>query len=134
MLPPIAPNCLARLAGVPASALSVIPVLVLDGVLLGALGDRRPPESSYGGALFTSFVVAALVEETMKVAVVYAVAWDRKNYDERLDAVVYGARAGLGFALVENILYMLQQQTLDGAIQTWVLRACLLYTSPSPRD
>ena len=106
-------------------ALSVIPVLVLDGVLLGALGDRRPPESSYGGALFTSFIVAALVEEVMKVAVVYAVAWDRRAFDERLDAVVYGARAGLGFALVENVFYLLGQIELQGLIVTWILRAML---------
>lgn len=106
-------------------ALSVIPVLILDGVLLGGLGDRRPPETSYGGAVFTAFVVAALVEETMKVTAVYAVAWDRPAYDERLDAVVYGARAGLGFALVENVLYLLGQVELKGLIVTWILRAVL---------
>jgi len=105
--------------------LSVIPTLVFDGVLTGGMGDHAPAQSSYGGALFTSFVVAALVEETMKVAVVYAVAWDRKNYDERLDAVVYGARAGLGFALVENIFYLLGQVELKGLIVTWILRAVL---------
>ncbi len=106
-------------------ALSVIPVLVLAGVLLGTLGDAAPREGTYAGALFTSFVVAALIEECMKVAVVYAVAWDRKSYDERLDAVVYGARAGLGFALVENILYLLGQVELRGLIITWILRAAL---------
>lgn len=105
--------------------LSVIPTLIFDGVLTGGMGDHAPAQSSYGGALFTSFVVAALVEETMKVAVVYAVAWDRKNYDERLDAVVYGARAGLGFALVENIFYLLGQVELKGLIVTWILRAVL---------
>ncbi len=106
-------------------ALSVIPVLVLDGALLGGLGDRRPPEGTYGGALFTSFIVAAMVEETMKVAMVYAVAWDRRAFDERMDAVVYGARAGLGFALVENILYLLGQVELEGLVVTWILRAVL---------
>ena len=105
--------------------LSVIPTLVLDGVLLGGLGDRAPSAGSYGAALFTSYVVAAMVEETMKVAVVYAVAWDRKSYDERLDAVVYGARAGLGFALVENVFYLLGQVELKGLIVTWILRAVL---------
>ncbi|MEZ4399708.1 MAG: PrsW family intramembrane metalloprotease [Kofleriaceae bacterium] len=106
-------------------ALSVIPILIADGVLLGALGDARPPESSYGGALFTSFVVAALIEESGKVAVVYLVAWRRRAYDERLDAVVYGARAGLGFAMVENILYLMGQVELKGVIITWILRAVL---------
>ncbi len=105
--------------------LSVIPTLVFDGVLTGGMGDRVPPQSSYGGALFTSFIVAALVEEVMKVSVVYAVAWDRKSYDERLDAVVYGARAGLGFALVENVFYLLGQVELQGLIVTWILRAVL---------
>lgn len=105
--------------------LSVIPTLVLDSVLLGGMGGAVPREGTYAAALFTSYVVAALVEETMKVSVVYAVAWDRKAYDERLDAVVYGARAGLGFALVENVFYLLGQVELKGLIITWVLRAVL---------
>jgi RsiW-degrading membrane proteinase PrsW (M82 family) len=105
--------------------LSVIPTLVYDSVLLGGLGDNRPPETSYGGALFTAFIVAAFVEEAMKVMVVYAVAWDRRAYDERMDAVVYGARAGLGFALVENVFYLLGQVELRGLIVTWILRAVL---------
>lgn len=108
-----------------AGALSVVPTLIFDSILLGSLGEHRPPESSYGGALFTAFIVAALVEETMKVVMVYAVAWDRRAYDERMDAVVYGARAGLGFALVENVFYLLGQVELKGLIVTWILRAVL---------
>lgn len=105
--------------------LSVIPTLIYDGALLGGLGEHRPPETSYAGAIFTAFIVAALVEEAMKVMIVYAVAWDRRAYDERMDAVVYGARAGLGFALVENVFYLLGQVELQGLIVTWILRAVL---------
>lgn len=105
--------------------LSVIPTLLYDGALIGALGKHQPSEHTYAGALFTAFVVAAFVEEAMKVMVVYAVAWDRPAYDERMDAVVYGARAGLGFALVENVFYLLGQVELQGLIVTWILRAVL---------
>src|SRR5690606_12849632 len=39
--------------------------------------------------------------------------------------IVYASRAGLGFALVENVLYLLQETTLGGQLQTWILRAVL---------
>jgi protease PrsW len=105
--------------------LAVIPTLIIDAVLLGGMGDHQPSEATYLGAVFTSFIVAALIEEAMKVSVVYAVAWDRTAYDERLDAVVYGARAGLGFALVENVFYLLGEVELKGLVVTWLLRAVL---------
>jgi RsiW-degrading membrane proteinase PrsW (M82 family) len=105
-------------------ALSVIPVIGLAFALSAALGPAVPPEHTYAGAVYHAFVQAAAIEELCKIAVVYWV-FARPEFDERLDGIVYASRAGLGFALVENVLYLLGQQELGGLVVTWVLRALL---------
>ena len=42
-----------------------------------------------------------------------------------MDGIVYAARAGLGFALVENVLYLLGPDDLQGQIHMWIGRAVL---------
>ena len=108
-----------------AGMLSVIPALVLEVVLSNQVGARLEPQLTYQGASFQAFVVAAAVEEACKILVVYWVVWRRPEFDERLDGIVYASRAGLGFALVENVLYLLQQDSLQGQLVVWVMRALL---------
>ena len=105
--------------------LSVIPALILELVVGATIGERLEPAMTYQGASFKAFVVAAAIEEACKIMVVYWIVWRRPEFDERMDGIVYASRAGLGFALVENILYLMQQDTLGGQLQTWVLRAIL---------
>jgi RsiW-degrading membrane proteinase PrsW (M82 family) len=56
---------------------------------------------------------------------VYWVVWRRPEFDERMDGIVYASRAGLGFALVENVMYLLGQHSLQGQLIVWVERALL---------
>ncbi|CAN5600706.1 hypothetical protein BH11MYX1_BH11MYX1_05860 [soil metagenome] len=108
-----------------AGMLSVIPALVLEVVLSNTLGETIPPQLTYQGSSFHAFVVAGAVEEACKILVVYWVVWKRPEFDERMDGIVYASRAGLGFALVENVLYLLNQGTIGGEIQVWIMRAVL---------
>jgi protease PrsW len=105
--------------------LSVIPAIILESTVLGTLGESVEPRMTYQGASFHAFVIAAAIEEACKIAVVYWVVWRKPEFDERMDGIVYASRAGLGFALVENVLYLLQEATLGGQLQTWILRAVL---------
>jgi RsiW-degrading membrane proteinase PrsW (M82 family) len=104
-----------------AGALSVIPVLVVGYLLL----QVSPAEHSYEGALYHSFVVAAAVEELAKVLCVYWFVWHRPEFDERLDGIVYATRAGLGFAMIENIAYLSLASSMGDFLLTFVLRALL---------
>jgi protease PrsW len=52
------------------------------------------------------FLVVGPVEELLKLLVVYLYAYRRREFDEMLDGVIYSAAAGLGFAAVENIVYL----------------------------
>lgn len=97
---PEPPGALRRMAV--AGALAVVPVALVEVVVNAAY----PKETTLFGAFFTGFAVAGLVEESAKALCLRIVAWNRPEFDERLDAMVYAAWAGLGFALVENIGYL----------------------------
>ena len=107
-------------------ALSVIPAIVIEMLLSNNVGATIEPEFTYQGSSFKAFVVAAGVEEACKILVVYWIVWRRPEFDERMDGIVYAARAGLGFALVENVMYLLfLAPTVQDQIQMWILRAVL---------
>jgi RsiW-degrading membrane proteinase PrsW (M82 family) len=101
-------------------AVSVLPCILLEHVLLGV---------AVGGpwlhVFYKSFIVAAAVEELAKVAVVYLAIWNHPAFDERLDGIVYATRAGLGFALVENIAYLLGTKTAGAFVAMYLVRALL---------
>ncbi|MBL0212450.1 MAG: PrsW family intramembrane metalloprotease [Myxococcales bacterium] len=105
--------------------LSVIPAILLERWLISDIGASVAPQFTYQGASYHAFVVAAGVEEACKIAVVYWIVWRRPEFDERMDGIVYAARAGLGFALVENVGYLLGQESIQGQLYVWVARALL---------
>jgi RsiW-degrading membrane proteinase PrsW (M82 family) len=120
------PPTLRRLVAV-IGMLSVIPALLLELGLSASLGEvLEPPDLTYQGATFKSFVVAAGVEEACKIGVIYWIVWGRPEFDERLDGIVYACRAGLGFALVENVMYLMFVATsFEDQLVMWILRATL---------
>jgi len=52
------------------------------------------------------FFFLALIEETMKFAAAYVVAFRSKAFDEPIDAVIYMVTAALGFSAIENALFL----------------------------
>jgi protease PrsW len=102
-------------------ALVAIPVIVVQ-LIVGAIGPDSP---GYWNSFYTSFFVAALVEESGKLWVIMRIAWRRPEFDERMDGLVYGAYAGLGFALLENIGYLAGSESMDALIGTFIARALL---------
>jgi len=85
-----------------AGALAVVPVAIVEVIVT----QVYPSETTVAGAFFSGFLVAGLVEESAKAVCLRLVVWRRPEFDERLDAMVYAAWAGLGFALVENVGYL----------------------------
>jgi protease PrsW len=98
---------LGGIAVIPAAlvelGLEMIPVLRMGGLI---------------GAFVKSFVVVAPVEEALKLAVVMIFIWKNKNFNEENDGIVYVGSAAIGFALVENIMYVLQH-----GVSTGIMRA-----------
>lgn len=71
---------------------------------------------SEGAAEFgTTSIVAPIVEETLKGLAVLAVfLMFRKEFDSVLDGIVYGAITAMGFAAIENVLYIYRNGYQDG--------------------
>lgn len=99
--------------------LSTIPVIFVQ------LGLEKANPGGVPGALYTSFFVAALTEETAKALALYFAVWRHPAFDERLDGIVYATRAGLGFALVENVGYLMGAESMSGFVGIFVIRAVL---------
>ena len=78
---------------------------------LGAIvaGFVSPEWLMLGGEparLFEAFVLSGLIEETSKWVILLTAVYSWDEFDEPLDGVVYGVAIALGFATLENILYV----------------------------
>ena len=79
---------------------------------------------SEGAAEFgTTSIVAPLIEESLKGLAILAVfLMFRKEFDSVLDGVVYGAVTAMGFAAIENVLYIYRNGYQEGGWEGfWVL-------------
>lgn len=70
-------------------------------------------------------IVAPLIEEPTKAVILLLVATSR-YFDNTTDGFVYGAAAGLGFGMTENMLYFYQTSQLAGfdlshGVQSWAM-------------
>lgn len=95
---------------------TILGVLVAPAVLI--LGHFLLPDISgdtFIGAFLTSFIDAAIPEEGLKFVALFILASRCRHFDEAFDGVVYAVCIGMGFAGIENILY------LFGADDGWIL-------------
>lgn len=64
------------------------------------------PGHTISGVAISAFLVVALTEELGKFIILRFYAYPKKSFDEPLDGIVYGIMIGMGFATLENILYV----------------------------
>ena len=57
-------------------------------------------------SLTFAFLGPALCEEALKLWVVYGYCRSHSAFDEPIDGIIYGVTASLGFATLENVLYV----------------------------
>ncbi len=55
---------------------------------------------------FTSFIIAGFTEELFKRIVVLKIGYLHVAFNEKLDGIVYAVMTSLGFATLENIMYV----------------------------
>ncbi len=68
-------------------------------------------ESGMLNCFILSFLVVALIEEGYKFLILYLGTWRNKNFNHKYDAIVYAVFISLGFATLENILYIIKHGT-----------------------
>jgi RsiW-degrading membrane proteinase PrsW (M82 family) len=96
--------------------LVVIPVAVFEQVTGLVVPDT-----------IASFTTVPVIEECGKFLVVYLTIYRHREFSEPVDGIVYAVAAALGFATLENVLYVATsyETSLTSAISTGVVRALL---------
>ena len=85
---------------------------------LGMLAGLFP--GAFLSSFHASFFEAAIPEEIAKFLVLYFLIWKSKELDHHYDGIVYAVFISLGFALIENILYV-----MEGGMNVAIVRAVL---------
>jgi len=99
-----------------------IPVAVLEyGIKALLFGANGEPATLFGTTM-EAFFVAALPEEGAKLLVLWLLLRKNKYFDEHIDGIVYAVCVGLGFAVIENIMYVI---TSDNWVLVALMRSLL---------
>jgi len=82
-------------------------IMTIPAAALEFIVDYIMPYSDSGSLsqiIWGTFIVIAPVEEYLKYLVIKRKIYGHPEFNERLDGVIYGVIAGLGFASLENIM------------------------------
>jgi len=81
-----------------------IPVAIIESRLYpGSIQDTM----SLSTAAYLAFIVAGVTEESGKFLVVRFSAYNSRYFEQPEDGLIYSASAALGFATLENVIYVL---------------------------
>ena len=80
---------------------STIPAIFFQSYFI----DWENPQSLYATSLF-AFLGVALTEELSKFILFRRFVYPQKDFNEPIDGIVYGVMVGLGFATLENVMYV----------------------------
>ena len=88
-------------------ALSGIPAALVESLLTGVVQNLLEEGTLLYNFVF-GFIVAALVEESFKFFFLYKFTFKNPTFTYRFDGVVYAVFVSMGFAILENVLYVFQ--------------------------
>ena len=89
-------------------ALSVIFSLIGEEITMRMIPRIMHSTSSIAYYAVLAFLGVAVVEETGKYLALRLATWRNPNFNYTFDGIVYSVYASLGFALVENIVYVIR--------------------------
>ena len=69
-------------------------------------------------SLALKFLIYAFIEEFFKFLVIFLLIFPLKIFDEPIDAIIYMSVSALGFAFIENMLYILK---IDAEISSYLI-------------
>ena len=76
--------------------------------------------SPFARSFFDAFFQAAFPEEISKLIILYWLVWKHKDFDQHFDGIIYAVFVSMGFALVENLMYV-----YEGGLNVALIRAVL---------
>jgi RsiW-degrading membrane proteinase PrsW (M82 family) len=119
------PPSLLLLAFAWGAGVATFGALVINTASLAAIREAG------GDVTTTAVLVAPFVEETFKaLAVVVVLSLRRREFDGVVDGIVYAGLAGIGFAFVENVMYLGRTLAEHGAGATALVFVVRCLVSP----
>lgn len=85
-----------------------VPITLVMTIPMEAIGLFTYDPTTISGAISTSFFGAAIPEEGAKLLMLWLLLRKNRHFDERLDGIVYAVFVSLGFAAIENIMYLFE--------------------------
>lgn len=83
-----------------------IPLSFCMSIPLGLIGVYPAEATSILGSISTAFFGAAIPEEIAKFFMLWLLLRKNQYFDEKMDGIVYAVCVSLGFAAIENIMYL----------------------------
>lgn len=62
-------------------------------------------------SIYIAFFVTAFTEEGLKSIILIPILLREKNFNEKLDGIIYSIFLSLGFATIENIIYLMKEKS-----------------------
>lgn len=88
-----------------------LPVAMLEvGIEAVLFGSDGAPSNLFDTTV-VAFIVAAVPEELAKLLVLWLVLRKNPFFDEHFDGIVYAVCVGLGFAAIENVFYVVGEES-----------------------
>ena len=104
-----------------------VPIALCMSVPLSSVGLVPAEPSTLWGAVGVSFLGAAIPEEIAKYLMLLLFLRKSRFFDERMDGIVYASVVSMGFAAVENVLYLVSNY--DAWVSVGITRA--LFSVPA---
>lgn len=83
-----------------------VPLSLCMSIPLGLMGAYPAEAMSVFGSISTAFFGAAIPEEIAKFIMLWLLLRKNPYFDEKMDGIVYAVCVSLGFAALENIMYL----------------------------
>ena len=94
--------------------LIVFPIVFVEKILF----TLSPEDRGMLTAAYNAFFVASFTEEGLKYLAFMLLFWSNRNFNEKFDGIVYAVFISLGFAAIENVMYVFR-----GGYEVGYLRA-----------
>ncbi|HEV7782856.1 MAG TPA: PrsW family glutamic-type intramembrane protease [Chitinophagaceae bacterium] len=99
--------------------LAIIPAILFEQSF------TRVIDGSVTGVAIFAYAVVGFSEEASKFLGLRLYAYNQRSFDEPLDGIVYSVLVSMGFATVENIMYVVKYSQAGQGLQVGVLRMFL---------
>lgn len=100
-----------------------LPIIVAEDTMSFLLLDSETENTTLIEAVVDAFFVTALPEEGFKLLALWLIVRKNPFFDEHFDGIVYAVCVGLGFAGLENLMYIFGET--DGWAEVALMRALM---------